>query len=81
MRQNALLMWVWVRVSVIIKHKAGEQTLFQYGDWDQNHCVQQARSSSTQENSLLCLAVPTPPSTMIFPFIIQKDFKKIRALV
>lgn len=81
MRQNALFMWIWVRVAAIIKHKAEEQALFQYGDWDQNHCVQQARSSSTQENSLLSLAVPTPPSIMIFPFRIQKDSKKIRALL
>lgn len=77
MRQNALFMRVWVRVSVIIKHKAEEQAVFQYKDWYQKHFVQQARFSSTQENSLLSLAVPTQPSTIIFPFRIQQDFKKI----
>lgn len=71
MKQNALFMWIWVRV----------EELALYGDWDQNCCVQQARSSSTQENSLLSLAVPTPQSTRIFPFRIQKDFKKVMALV
>lgn len=64
-------MWVWVRLSIIIKHKTEEQAFFQYGDWDQNRCVQQARSSSTQENSLLSLAVPTPP------WFSPSEFRKI----